>query len=115
MDISCQEARLLFKLREVRRLRGIYNTYKSLFCKNRTPEEQNFWDMAEYQLLANIGFLLEIIEKGIYPNYGEDPAKNIEEAVLPAEGKLVEAPKTIWGYDNNYNPVMVSITNIKNQ
>ena len=42
MDISCQEARLLFKLREVRRLRGIYNTYKSLFCKDRTPEEQNF-------------------------------------------------------------------------
>jgi len=40
MDISCQEARLLFKLREVRRLRGIYNTYKSLFCKDRTPAEQ---------------------------------------------------------------------------
>ena len=75
MDISIQEARLIFKMREVRRLREIYNAYKSLCCKDRTPEEQEFWDMAEYQLLTNIGFLLEIIEEGIYPNYGEDPAK----------------------------------------
>ena len=26
-------------------------------------------------LLAHIDFLLEVIEEGIYPNYGEDPAK----------------------------------------